>query len=212
MSVEIISYTHLKKDRILLNDKIVFPEISVLQEDEVRVALYKALGMNYPKFYKMDRLCKIGLLATELVLSEIPALSDAEKTTTALIFANRTSSLPSDRHHVTTIRDKEHFFPSPAVFVYTLPNIVIGEIAIRHQLKGENAFFVTNEFDAGLFESYTFDLMNENRTPVAFCGWINDDTDGWEAFVYCVKKSNFKGTNGFARAHTNQNIKDLFIK
>ena len=32
--------------------------------------------------------------------------------------------------------------PSPSIFVYTLPNIVSGEIAIRHKYYGESTCYV----------------------------------------------------------------------
>src|SRR3712207_7060242 len=41
-----------------------------------------------------------------------------------------------------TICHRAQFFPSPSVFVYTLPNIVTGEIAIRNHYHGETHFFV----------------------------------------------------------------------
>lgn len=39
-------------------------------EDDVNffTALYKSLGISYPKFYKMDPLCKLGFLGAEILL------------------------------------------------------------------------------------------------------------------------------------------------
>ncbi|MEJ0079473.1 MAG: hypothetical protein WDM78_00555 [Puia sp.] len=50
---------------------------------------------------------------------------------------------------------------SPALFVYTLPNIVIGEISIRRHFKGENAFFVFKQFDGNFIEKYVRGLFEK---------------------------------------------------
>ncbi|MBB1546825.1 MAG: 3-oxoacyl-ACP synthase, partial [Capnocytophaga sp.] len=91
----------------------------------------KALKVEYPKFFKMDNLSKLAFLAAEAVLSP---LSAEAKSRTALLFANRAASLDTDLKHQATIANPQEYYPSPAVFVYTLPNICLGEISIRHQL------------------------------------------------------------------------------
>lgn len=112
-------------------------EISTL---EFLNQLYKHFEINYPKFFKMDILCKLGILASELLLKE---LNEAEKERTAIYLCNRASSLETDRKHYTNIASGSSYFPSPSVFVYTLPNIVIGEISIRHKIMGEGVFFIS---------------------------------------------------------------------
>ena len=62
-----------------------------------------------------------------------------------MVFANSNSSLDVDIKHNASIADKEKYFPKPAVFVYTLPNIMLGELSIRHLLRGENIFFVSEK-------------------------------------------------------------------
>ncbi|WP_321539372.1 hypothetical protein [Flavobacterium piscinae] len=86
----------------------------------------------------MDNLSKLAFLASEVLLSE-QIIAEAENNV-ALVFANRSSSLDTDVKFQQSIDDKENYYPSPAVFVYTLPNICVGEISIKHQLKSENAF------------------------------------------------------------------------
>ena len=65
----------------------------------------------------------------------------------------------------------ENYFPSPSVFVYTLPNIVIGEIAIRHKIYGESSFYITEKFSAiQIFNSIT-DIFNTDKISSLLCGW-----------------------------------------
>ncbi len=34
--------------------------------------LYRRLGCDYPKFFKMDRFCRLGFLASEMLLADDP--------------------------------------------------------------------------------------------------------------------------------------------
>lgn len=116
---------------------------------EEQTAMYRAMGVNYPKFHKMDRLSRMAFLATERMLQGSP-LSAEEADTTAVILFNSTSSLEADREYLATITDKDNYFPSPALFVHTLPNISTGEVAMRHAIHGETSFFILPHPDTAL--------------------------------------------------------------
>ena len=126
------------------NDVVIFESASTESSREFLKQAYQYLDLKYPKFHKMDLLSKLGIVAGELLVGneEESALADL-----GIVMANRSSSLQIDEDFAKTIRNEENFFPSPSLFVYTLPNIVIGEICIRHKIKGENAFFILNKFD-----------------------------------------------------------------
>ncbi|MBX9448628.1 MAG: hypothetical protein KL787_02435 [Taibaiella sp.] len=62
-------------------------------------------------------------------------------------FANQSSSLDTDIRHQNSIQDPGQFYPGPAIFVYTLPNIAIGEVSIRHQLQTESMFLIQEVYD-----------------------------------------------------------------
>lgn len=102
------------------------------------LALYKHAGINYPKFYKMDNLSKLGFLAAEMILKNPTLILDFKKEDIAIVLYNRNSSLDTDINYFETVKE----MASPALFVYTLPNILIGELCIRHGFKGENIFFL----------------------------------------------------------------------
>jgi hypothetical protein len=61
---------------------------------------------------------------------------------------------------------------SPALFVYTLPNIVMGEIAIRNQFKGENTFFVSAQNDISFVEKYIEMLFANGVADLVMAGNI----------------------------------------
>ena len=101
--------------------------------------LYKKYIGDYPKFYKMDMLCRLGFVASELLHRQLSKPLDEN---TSVVLFNRSSSYTADVAHQASIADPDNFFPSPSVFVYTLPNILTGEVAIRHKYYGETTFYV----------------------------------------------------------------------
>ncbi|MDI1356458.1 MAG: 3-oxoacyl-ACP synthase [bacterium] len=211
MNAIISSYCKIVPNKISVGGKLFFEEASEKELPEFLSAAYKYGELNYPKFHKMDKLCKLGMLATELALRNCPDWKALDKSRIALIFSNQSSSLDSDRNHAHAISDKQNYFPSPSVFVYTLPNIIMGEIAIKHKISGENAFFISNQFDPELLFSYSTILLQTTGTEFVVCGWVNCDRTHNDAFVYCVKKSNFKEQNsGPELDHTSENIRQLY--
>ena len=86
-----------------------------------------------------------------------------------IVFANANASLDADLNYWESVKK----IPSPALFVYTLPNIVIGEICIRNNFKGENAFFVQEKFDIPFTEFYVNNLLDKHDLNACICGWID---------------------------------------
>ena len=145
--------------------------------------LYDHFSGQYQKFHKMDLLSKLGWLATEVLLQDMP-LDRYAPEDTALVFANRSASLDTDEKYYDTVQD----IASPALFVYTLANIVAGEISIRHKLKGESAFFITASFDIPFITSYVEQLLDANAAQACICGWIEQYHDSFEAVLFLVEK------------------------
>ena len=146
-------------------------------------SLYRHLKPSYNKFFKMDEISKLGFLSTEVLLKETD-LSEYVKEDISLVFSNSHSTLITDQNHQKTIEDDDNFFPSPSVFVYTLPNIMIGEISIRHKLRGENAFFIVENFNADLISNHINNLFLANKSKAFVGGWVNQSEDSFEAFLY----------------------------
>lgn len=134
--------------------------------------LYKHKQLDYSKFFKMSQLCKLGFLATELLLSGIEREKDPALI--SVVLANSSSSLHSDEVYQRTVGH----IPSPSSFVYTLPNIMIGEICIRHGIKGEGTFFIQEQFDRDFIFDYVSDLFKNQKTSMSIAGWVDIDMDG----------------------------------
>lgn len=146
------------------------------------------LNTNYPKFYKMDALSKLAFLAADVLLNEDLLRADGKRNI-ALIFSNKASSLDTDRKHQASIGDKDNYYPSPSVFVYTLPNICMGEISIKHQLHTENSFFVFENFSPKHLHINADYLLKTKKADKVLCGWVDFDDKNYEAFLYLVSEN-----------------------
>ena len=155
--------------------------VGSLSIDDQLAQLYRNIGMNYPKFFKMDRLCKFGILGAESLLKDYNFDRENVKADWGIILMNSASSLDNDRRYQETIAT-DNYYPSPAVFVYTLANIVTGEIAIRHKIGGESSFYVMPEYKQELIEEVIDHAFTANpELTHIICGWV--DVDGEECEV-----------------------------
>lgn len=149
--------------------------------------LYRAHIGDYPKFFKMDTLSKLGFVASELLLQAEGAERYVPREDRAVIFFNRNASLQADTAYQATIQDPDNFFPSPAAFVYTLPNIVTGEIAIRNKYYGETSFLVIEENDPDLIKRQLENAFQDPQTQSILGGWLDCiDENHFEAELFLL--------------------------
>lgn len=153
-------------------------------------SLYRQMIGNYPKFYKMDGLSRLGFVASEILLNAEKGETDKER---AIIFFNHSSSIASDRNYKESINDKNNYFPSPSIFVYTLPNIVTGEIAIRNHFHGETSFFILPDKDERMMEEILQASCRDDQSKSFLTGWIDyEDERHFEADLKIKKMRNYK--------------------
>ncbi len=147
-------------------------------------AIYHHFQLSYPKFYKMDNLSKLGWLTAEILLKDSFDKENYAPEDTAVILANANSSLDDDLKYLDSIKDGA----SPSLFVYTLPNIVIGEICIRNHFKGEQAFYIQQQFDAQFIALQVSYLLDQNIQQVCICGWVDVLKEEYKAVLFLVEK------------------------
>lgn len=159
-------------------------------EKSLLTSIYKQLINDYPKYYKMDGLCRLGFVASELLLQAEKAESEVDNSVTkerAIILFNHTSSISSDKRYLASIADKDNFFPSPSVFVYTLPNIVTGEIAIRNGYHGETSFYILPQRDEKQMSEVIETAFVDRKTKSVLTGWLDyEDNENFEADMYIL--------------------------
>lgn len=131
----------------------------------------------------MDTLSKLGLLATEVLLkdADLQRYAPEEK---GIVLTNANASLDTDIRYFATV----HEIASPALFVYTLPNIVIGEICIRNNFKGENGFFVFKQFDGTFIHQYISNLLTTGGLNACIGGWTEVLDETYKTVLFLVEK------------------------
>jgi hypothetical protein len=180
--MEALSYCHIRNGTITKDGAVFFCDERIPFDDFMHKA-YLQLHIAYPKFYKMDRLSKLGFLAAEVLLSGLQKKYEASQL--ALVLSNSNSSLDTDLRYWDTVKT----IASPSLFVYTLPNIVAGEICIRHGIKGESLFFVSPKFDAEWTASYVDLLLKNGKAKYCLAGWIDVLNDHTDVFLYLTNQS-----------------------
>ena len=183
-------------EEVILDQRKLWERMEELGEQEGKehhsllTTLYKQMIGNYPKFYKMDGLSRLGFVASEILLNAEKGETDKER---AIIFFNHSSSIASDRNYKESINDKNNYFPSPSIFVYTLPNIVTGEIAIRNHFHGETSFFILPDKDERMMEEILQASCRDAQSKSFLTGWIDyEDERHFEAELKIKKMRNYK--------------------
>ena len=164
--------------------------------------LYRTHIGDWPKFFKMDTLSKAGFVSTELLLKKMgERRCDSEEyiRSRAIVLFGSTASLCADRNYQETIQDKDNYYPSPALFVYTLPNIVTGEIAIRNHWRGETSFYVLEEPDAAQMAFHLACAFQDSDTESILAGWVDSrNNDDFQVFVTLVSREDADDTEWLA--------------
>jgi len=190
-------YVAISNGQLSVNGEVLLGGSSGLEVKELFRDWYAALGIDYPKFFKMDMLCQLAFLGSEVLLKGVDLLEHYPKESVAILLSNASASLDTDRRYQETINNAEAYFPSPAVFVYTLPSIMCGEIAIRNSIQGENNLLVTERFDAELLAQQVHLLFSQTQTEVCIAGWVQIEGNRFELLLFLV--------------HPNDNFESLFF-
>ena len=115
---------------------------------------------------RMDTLSRAAVKASEGI-----NLPEAD-----VILFNRDASTVTDKAFMQTIEDDD-YFPSPSLFIYTLPNIAAGEIAIRHGWQTETSFYVLRNRNERLMNQIiqaTLSALHRNNIPLV-SAWIDNE-------------------------------------
>lgn len=184
-------------DLCITHHVVLSPTQSVLDGDSILldgqgkqkiVAAYKKYVGNYPKFYKMDMLSRLGFVASELLLAKEGDRRCESCDDRAIILFNRSSSIHNDRLYLESIAGEE-YFPSPSLFVYTLPNIVTGEIAIRNHYHGETSFYILPSRNDELMKHVVEASVADDKIESVLCGWLDfEDDEHYIADLYIMQK------------------------
>ena len=157
--------------------------------DALLKELYRNLQTDYPKFFKMDRMCRLGFIASEVLLNNVKEVRFTTREDRAVILVSHSGCTSTDLHYQQTIAEGENYFPSPAVFVYTLPNIVTGEIAIRNKYLGETTMYIMSHEDPAKIKALVEDAFIDPDTTSMIAGWVDyTDENNYIAHLKLIEK------------------------
>ena len=208
-NLKITSYCIIRHNKVIINDKLDYVQNNHGGFSGFIRSVYRNYKINYPKFFKMDNLSKLGFITSELLLKQDDLLSNYKNDEIGIIISNSGSSIDTDIKYYNTIKDKTNYFPSPSVFVYTLPNIMIGEICIRNKIMGEGFFFVFEKFDPDFLCNYINILFETLKIKSCISGWVDFEDDKYESLLFLVEKEN-KKNNGRNINFEPENIREIY--
>ena len=171
------------------------------QTQDLLKELYQHLSIDYAKFYKMDNISKLGILGVELLKNADHSLSDLKDDELGIILQTEKGCLESDINHQARVDEKS---PSPAIFVYTLSNIVIGEISIRNKWFGESILFIEKETDLENIIRHSSSLLMSKKSQKCLIGTIDSFKNEHNLKLAIIDKS------GTGPEFTEENLKHIF--
>ncbi|HNB81031.1 MAG TPA: hypothetical protein PLP34_03865 [Chitinophagaceae bacterium] len=150
-----IPWVQIEREQIVQNGICIYTHTG-MAADFLQDA-YHALDIKYPKFFKMDRMGKLGILAAYLLVKQYNT-PRPDPFRSGMLFYNASASALADKAYLQSMQS----IPSPALFVYTLPNIVMGELAIYLGWKGENTFFVCDDHHSNPIPTYANSIFKSD--------------------------------------------------
>lgn len=184
--LRIVKHISIKQNLVKVNGNTVFTHESEEGFNKFIRGVYRHFKTDYPKFFKMDSLSKLGFISVEILLKDLE--TDISTPRTSCILVNSSSSLEIDEKHQESIADREKYFPSPSNFVYTLPNIMAGEAAIRHKFFGENTVLISDGFDEKLIYDICEQAFITDFTDYCICGWVEQYGNKYESLLFLVER------------------------
>lgn len=146
---------------------------------------YKGTGLDYPKFYKMDPLSRLAILSTEALLTGRKLTQEYKPEDVAIVVSCAHGSLDTDIRYQQSLAGTA----SPSLFIYTLPNVMIGEVCIRQGIKGENTCFVSESFEPEFQSDYVNGLLADGRAEACISGRADYLRGEMNAFFMLVEKN-----------------------
>ncbi|NQU66296.1 MAG: 3-oxoacyl-ACP synthase [SAR324 cluster bacterium] len=207
----ITQYCLIRNKRIILNGKKIHEAEIHSDFPSFLSSVYKTIAVEYPKFYKMDLLSKLGILTADLLVDFGSKISEYNEDDIAIVLGNSQSSLETDARFLETIANEDNYYPNPALFVYTLPNVLIGEMCIKYKLKGESIFFVSPSINFDFLRTYSQSVLRDTKTKAIITGWIDLDIEhNYESILFLVEKTKVSANDFSPWSFTTKKMEDLY--
>ena len=133
--------------------------------------IFKKYLADGSRFFKMDLYSRLAYVGTSLLAKD--SLKGCDPEDIALFVFTQQGSLLADRKHLSSFSNPDEFFPSPAVFINTLPNVVLGEIAVKNNIKGETTLVLLPGRDDKTIQQIMEASLSATRPAVVLYGWVD---------------------------------------
>lgn len=170
---------------VKVDGEVVFADENADYHAFIRDA-FKAGGGQNMKFYKMDDFCKLAYVAADRLLECI----DFGEEECGMVLSGRYGCLDTDMKHQQIIDSEGDAGASPAVFVYTLPNVAAGEVSIRHHIKGENTWFWSDDRQMRDIRQYAGMMMAAQDLKYCIIGYFDCIAGKYEAVFKLLERQN----------------------
>ena len=170
---------------VKVDGEVVFADENADYHVFIRDA-FKAGGGQNMKFYKMDDFCKLAYVAADRLLEGI----DFGEEECGMVLSGRYGCLDTDMKHQQVIDSEGDAGASPAVFVYTLPNVAAGEVSIRHHIKGDNTWFWSDDRQMRDIRQYAGMMMAAQDLKYCIIGYFDSIAGKYEAVFKLLERQN----------------------
>lgn len=170
------------KNAVISHNGINIYQLQQAAIREIPAEAYREAGISYPKFFKMDILSRVAFIAAELL--DIPHDNIPDKTKVGTVISTSSGCIDVDKK----FEESRQKIASPALFVYTLPNIMLGELCIRHGFKGAQVCFIEEHPAPSDTFFHVNDLMTRQRADACLCGHIDASEESIDASLIWVTR------------------------
>ena len=137
--------------------------------------IFKESLADGSRFFKMDLFSRLAYVAVGLLAKDAPGEYVPEET--GLLIFTLNGSVLADRKHLSTFAKPDEYYPSPAIFINTLPNVVLGEMAVTHRIKGETTLVMLPGRDEETMDSILDATLAATRPSVLITGWVDCESE-----------------------------------
>lgn len=172
----VYSREHFEKPVGIPSEYKIVDRMMISSDDAQSISdIYKEKLNDGPKFYKMDSFSRLVYVAATLVLEK--HIEKYDPTRVAMVIFTLNGSVLADRKHLSTFSNPDEFYPSPAVFINTLPNVVLGEIATRNNIKGETTIVILPEHNEEMMKTIIESTLSQTNPQALICGWVDCEAE-----------------------------------
>lgn len=135
--------------------------------------IFKKYLADGSRFFKMDIFSRLAYVGTGLLAKD--TLEDSAPEDRGLLICTLNGSVLADRKHLSTF--SEEYYPSPAIFINTLPNVVLGEIAVTHQIQGETTLVMLPSLDDAFLETLSRTTLAATTPSALIAGFVDCESE-----------------------------------